>query len=148
MAQKDPSPDKPMVRVTDIAQMAMCERQMLFDDEYGHKRSGRVDRLRKKGIRVHKKYEQALKPVAGDRRCYVATSLFGPRAWQTEVFREYRDSKLLTNIAGRSIVQLYYWVSPAFIRLFPIVPGLQPTLRRLLTWWAERIQGSHGGSDG
>lgn len=51
--------------------------------------------------------------------CYIATSVYGsydcPEVW---TLRRYRDEQLLSSVAGRLFVKIYYAVSPTLVKWF------------------------------
>jgi len=47
-----------------------------------------------------------------DRRCFVASAVYGPDAPATDELRTFRDERLMPSVLGRSLVHLYYRLSP------------------------------------
>ena len=51
--------------------------------------------------------------------CYIATAIYGsydcPQVW---TLRRYRDNILAKTWYGRLFIQIYYFISPTFVRLF------------------------------
>jgi len=65
-----------------------------------------------------------------DSRCFIATAAYGsPMADEIQILREFRDGYLVTNLAGKALVDLYYRVSPAIAEFITEHPGLKPTVR-------------------
>lgn len=50
-------------------------------------------------------------------KCFIATEIYGDDAKEVEILRHVRDRDLLPNPLGRSLVALYYRVSPSIIAL-------------------------------
>ncbi|MFW6105193.1 MAG: InlB B-repeat-containing protein [Chloroflexota bacterium] len=67
---------------------------------------------------------------AGSRCCCVATAAYGtPMAEELQILREFRDGYLLTNPAGKGLVEFYYSVSPPMAEFITEHPGLKPVVR-------------------
>lgn len=125
--------------VTEIAQLGACERQLLFDHSSGRKRSGQLERKAKEGIRIHKKYEHMAKSGLSDSRCFIASEVYGEDAWQTCLFREFRDARLQPSLIGRCLVSVYYGFSPVVVKILRRIPGLKRPVRAVLQALADRI---------
>jgi hypothetical protein len=62
--------------------------------------------------------------------CFIATAAYGtPMAAQVEILREFRDEYLLTNPVGKSLVELYYKVSPPIAEFITEHPSLKLIVR-------------------
>lgn len=65
--------------------------------------------------------------------CYIATSVYGsydcPEVW---TLRRFRDNKLAINFLGRLFIKIYYFVSPALVRIF----GKQNWFQK---FWRKRL---------
>jgi len=57
-----------------------------------------------------------LAPNSTDRRCFVASALFGEDAPETEALRQFRDDVLARTTSGRIFIECYYRVSPPIAR--------------------------------
>jgi len=67
--------------------------------------------LRAKGEEKH----DELNRQAEDRRCYIATHLYGPENSRTNLLRSFRDRQLAHYKLGRIFIQIYYLVSPPLV---------------------------------
>jgi hypothetical protein len=66
-------------------------------------------------------------------RCFIATAAYGtPMAEEIQILRQFRDGCLLTNPAGKALVDLYYRVSPPLAEFITEHPGLKPVVRAVL----------------
>jgi photosystem II stability/assembly factor-like uncharacterized protein len=69
----------------------------------------------------------------GSASCFIATAAFGtPFAEEVNVLREFRDRRLLTNLAGRAFVKAYYRLSPPVAGLIAANPWLGSLTRACL----------------
>ena len=64
--------------------------------------------------------------------CFIATFVYGPDAFETNVLRKWRDRYLLTNFAGRVFVSAYYLFSPATIPFLKRNKWLNKTVKSIL----------------
>ena len=64
-------------------------------------------------------------------RCFIATAAYGtPMAEAIQILRDFRDEYLLTNAAGRALVDFYYYrVSPPIAEFITEHPSLKPIVR-------------------
>lgn len=100
--------------VTDIVAAVYCEQKSVFDREHGKVESNDLRAKREDGIGRHKTFERAA--VRVDKRCFIATAVYGEHALETNFLRDWRDRVLMPSIPGRALVHLYYFASP---RLLP-----------------------------
>jgi len=62
--------------------------------------------------------------------CFIATAAYGtPMAEEIGILREFRDEYLLTNVVGRTLVDIYYRVSPPIAEFITEHPSLKPIVR-------------------
>lgn len=143
--------------VTDIVAAVYCEQKVVFDHRLGKKVMPSVARAARRGSAEHARFEReglllaperilarAVTPRTahmqqGDRRCYIATQVYGADAIETQTLRQWRDSALLTHWPGRLLVSLYYRLSPAAARLLPPGTARAQLARRLLDRIVRRV---------
>ena len=113
--------------VTDIVRISKCEAQVQLDRKHGEKVDRYTRDRRSEGIRFHRKME-----TSSDRRCYVATVLFGMDSPEVRKLRIFRDNVLMMSAAGRLFCRVYYRTSPWVIRVSPAY--ISAPARRLLKW--------------
>jgi len=65
--------------------------------------------------RAYKKAEKIAMPKSG---CFIVTATYGsPLSHEIDIFRKYRDKKLMKNTVGRVIINCYYKYSPFYANL-------------------------------
>lgn len=131
--------DRQPVAVTDLAQLARCEHQMLLDRQFGKQRLPARERLARAGAAEHQRHDRLARQYQGqgrgrarDARCFVASAVYGESAWQTDVLRNWRDRVLLRFWFGRVLIGLYYRVSPVWVRWLAPRPRLTAAVRSIL----------------
>jgi hypothetical protein len=67
---------------------------------------------------------------SGGGLCFISTAVYStPMADEIQVLREFRDEYMLTNPAGRALVDFYYRVSPPVAEFISEHPGVGPIVR-------------------
>ncbi len=104
---------------SELAQTQVCEQRMVLETRYGKRTSLAREMRMEEGTRAHRallRQSLRLNPHADSSRrpsrCFIATAVFGEIAPETEQFRAFRDRHLSNSTVGRSLIQLYYWISP------------------------------------
>ena len=105
------------VNASELAQLAICERRVLFEPELGKRHSqGRTTALMR-GSKAHADfYDDALQLQQAERaqgRCFIATAVYG-ESTETAILRRFRDEVLLRRAPGRRFVAVYYRIAPPF----------------------------------
>lgn len=136
---------KQKVTATELSKMTFCEQQAYYAKErpnFKPEFHRRADRIKYKkmevqnqkriaqGNRIHENHEKY--NASTDKRCFVATCIYGQEAWQTESLRQYRDKKLMKSWLGKLVVQLYYAVSPVAVKVIEYAPFLRKTVTYVL----------------
>ena len=93
-------------------------------------------------------YEKFLVPSKGviiedSSSCFIATAAYSTSAHpDIDTFRNFRDTKLLTNPVGQALVSLYYKISPSianYVKRQPVIKSfLRQQLERLAEWMRSR----------
>lgn len=143
------------VAVTQLVNMTKCENQTLLNTVYKPKLANDVKQRQKEGISDHKKFEKLNNKYANDsqrvisemnkssdRRCYVATAIFGNTSPETTVLRRWRDQTLSQYYAGRLFIQAYYKISPLLLRMMP--SWTKPITKSILIRFVQAIRNNNG----
>lgn len=125
------------IRASDLGKLAFCERKVRFDAVYGDLTPARGRTLRESGTQAHARFENEGR--GGDRRCFVASCVFGIDAPQTNSLRAFRDRTLLPSAFGRFLIAIYYAVSPRLVPVLERFPGLAACVRKLLNVIVRRM---------
>jgi len=103
-----------ITNVSELAEVATCQRRVYLKAKLG-KRTTKEQRVaQKRGIEMHDRAYKQSRPddKSQDRRCFVATAVYGADAWQTNSLRDFRDERLVSSRIGRLCVSAYYRLSP------------------------------------
>ncbi len=120
------------VAAKDLAEMGFCEKRVQLARLYGERVTPEQRKAMARGQVVHQRYWEEGVAATADRRCFVATFVFGPDASETKVLRAYRDSVLLRQCWGRALVAAYYRVAPMGCRIMARLPGTVVGVRCVL----------------
>lgn len=120
------------VSATELAEMGFCEKRIQLAHIYGKHVTPEQREAMARGQVAHKRYLEEGVAATADRRCFVATFVFGQDARETQVLRAYRDAVLLQRRWGRVLVAVYYWVAPTGCRIMERSPRIVVRVRRLL----------------
>lgn len=128
--------------ITDIVEAVYCEQKLVFDRTKGRAAPLHVQIKAKVGTIEHYRFEaEGHARQAIDRRCYIATHIFGPDAPETDACRLWRDRVLSRSPFGRSIIRAYYLVSPVLVAVFGKSNSANKLARKLLHHFLRRVAG-------
>lgn len=119
------------VSATQLAEMGYCEQRMLLAHRLDERTTPAQKRARARGDEAHLRYF-AQGAASKDRRCFIATRVFGPDAPETRQLRGFRDAVLLPRWWGRCLVAVYYRTAPCVCRLLERWPAGLPLARVVL----------------
>lgn len=146
--RKDRTKGEPFVSAKELAEMGFCEKRVLLAHVNGQRFTAEQRRSAERGLRAHEVYYReglaAVSADGSDRRCFVATRLYGDEAWQTRALRRFRDEVLLQRRLGREFVAAYYAIAPAVCRVLTRLPWLRPPVRALVAMLARVARHSIG----
>lgn len=132
-------PNRRRLNATDLAALGHCERQALYR-HHGH--SGHVDpevrAARRRGETEHARRHREVASSQTDTRCFIATAVYGPDAWQTNALRAWRDRVLMPRRSGRILVRAYYHLSPSVAGQLIRHPRLAKLTRQALNGLVRR----------
>lgn len=130
------------VSATELAEMGFCEKRVQLAHLYGEQVTPEQRKAMARGQMAHQRYLEEGLAATADRRCFVATFVFGPDARETQVLRAYRDAVLLRRRWGRILVVAYYWVAPMGCRIMARSPATVVGVRRMLRVVVARCESS------
>lgn len=150
--------------ITQVVAASFCERKVILDRSHGQKKTPAVVARAAAGEVAHAQFEregralaargpilppqssQVPMPAPGataqtnrDRRCFIASTVYGQDARETDILRAWRDRVLMRSMFGRLAVTIYYRLSPrvaAFVGrrprlLYRVRAGLDALVRRI-----------------
>ena len=131
-----------------------CETQTVLRFKHGKRVSVANARASARGDRAHdqqdhdaRRYHRQPREVS-DRRCFVATAVYGGDSWQVDCLRQFRDRVLLPRRWGRVMVGGYYRISPAVAQLMDRWPWARRWVRRgldrIIRWVSSTAEQSNG----
>jgi hypothetical protein len=125
------------ITVSELVSIVYCERKYVLDRRHGRHDTPLVRAAAARGQLAHARFEAAGRAeMAGanlaDRRCFIATAVYGPDAAETDALRAWRDRALLPSRAGRIAVRCYYAISPAIACALARLPAIARLVRVLL----------------
>jgi len=88
---------------------------------------------------LHREALSQLAAHAGDRRCFVASALWGSADPRTDALRAWRDRWLLKRRWGVAAVGLYYRLSPSLAVMVARAPRLRAVLDIVLSAVARQL---------
>lgn len=138
------------ISATELAALGRCEQQAMFKHHGNRERVGtKVAAARSRGNAEHARRHEVIKRLENapsnldaahrDRRCFIATAVYGADAWQTECLRAWRNERLLPRPLGRVLVHMYYRFSPVLARTLDRHPGATRLARRALDRWVSYL---------
>lgn len=126
---------EPWVNASEVGQAKFCPHS-LYLQKHGFKPNREASIVMRKGTQQHARSAQKA-IVVEDKRCYIATALYGVDHPNTIALRQWRDTHLTPQWWGRLITNGYYGFSPLLTKCF----GHTRTFRRVVKWLIKRITG-------
>lgn len=123
------------VSASDVGRASYCPHYLELKHK-GAKPSAEAIVAREKGEEAH----EQLNKDANDRRCYIASHLYGIDDPRTNLLRNFRDSCLLKYFLGRAFISTYYLASPTLVSLSRRIILLDVILRGMVDFLVRKIQ--------
>jgi len=137
------------VRASDLAEMGFCEMKVLLKERHGVRDTAASAQAKRGGTTEHLRHHQAVSAhhneavrspgSVRDKRCFIATAVYGADHPSTDQLRWFRDHTLLKSQAGRWAVRAYYLCSPPIASLIASAPWLARPVRLMLDIVRRRI---------
>ncbi len=142
------------VCASELAQMGVCERLVVFEHRYGKRSTEHQRRAIKRGLAAHDQFYRegvlaSNAPGSSEKkgRCYIATLIYGPGP-ETVALRMFRDRVLRSCATGRWFICVYYRMAPGLCIVLERYSWLQPVIRTMLNpivWLAGYALRDNGG---
>jgi len=123
------------VSASDVGRASYCPHYLELKNK-GAKPSAEAIVARVKGEESH----EQLNKDANDRRCYIASHLYGIDDPRTNLLRDFRDSCLLEYFLGRAFISIYYLISPTLVSVSRRITLLDIVLRGIVDFLVRKIQ--------
>ena len=129
------------VSASELAQMGVCERLVVFEHRYGKRCLPEQQAAIKRGRREHERfYREGRIASTTHGCCFIATMVFGEGP-ETQTLRAFRDQVLRRTPTGRRLIATYYRVASGICRMLERQPWAHSVLRVALQpviWLAFR----------
>lgn len=126
-----------------IADVSFCEKQLVLNHKYGEQVTDKQQRQRQRGDEEHLRHHLVASKYGsgrGDSHCFIATELYGNVAYETNLLRNYRDTRLVTNWFGKLFIVIYYEVSPLIVTVIKRSTRMKAFTRSLVDFAVKRIE--------
>lgn len=127
------------IRATDLADMGFCEQKCLMKARHGDVETPEAKAARTRGHAEHQRFDHQVRVAHNtglrgqrDRRCFIASAVYGSNDPRTEALRRFRDEHLIPSTCGRIFVKLYYTLSPLIAALCEKSPLLRTIMKNIL----------------
>lgn len=141
------------VTASDLAEMGFCELKCLQKARLGNVDTARSSQAKRAGRQEHERFHEEVtrhhdaavgQRGVSDKRCFVATAIYGIDDPRTQQLRVFRDRTLMGYMAGRLFVRIYYRLSPTVVATLATIPSLTRPTRYLLDHIRRRIAPATG----
>lgn len=119
MSQRTPPRESEYLPASKLAAMGYCETQMLLEKRYGKRQTKAQAKASREGRQEHARFDRVVvsehnRTVASsqDKRCFIATAVYGGSDPRTQSLRDWRDLHLAPHWWGRICIWFYYATSP------------------------------------
>ncbi|MGB4064148.1 MAG: CFI-box-CTERM domain-containing protein [Azonexus sp.] len=139
------------VSASELAQMGVCERLVLFEHRYGQRRSAQQRKDMAQGGQEHRRFfrEGRVQQPVRKGPCFIATLVYG-EGYEVSVLRAFRDQVLCRSMLGRGVILACYRAAPVVCRMLvghPWLIRLMHALLRPMVKIAARLYRRRAGDD-
>ena len=131
------------ITISKVVTSVYCEQKAVHDAVFGTERdlndtSQTMLHIRAEhGTKLHRSFESDGKVLVAtggrtDKRCFVASSIFGYEANETQWLRAWRDRLLKPSRLGRWGIELYYRLSPSLVEWATEHPNIRKAFKKAL----------------
>ena len=132
--------DTESISAGELAKMGLCEKQIRLRQLLGPRKvCSRRAAAQREGVVEHAAMHSAAKNESKS-PCFIATSIYGIDAAETDFLRDFRDAKLLPKWWGRPLVILYYRVSPLIVTIIERHPTVHRHVKHKLDQLIRNLQ--------
>jgi len=122
------------VSASDVGRAAFCPHYLELKNR-GVKASRQAEASRARGNASH----DELNRIAQDKRCYIASYLYGIDDERTNALRSFRDKTLLRHRPGNVLVNIYYRLSPTLVTISSRSSTAERCLRYMVNGIVKRL---------
>ena len=126
--------EKMFVAASNISSVCFCPHSLELQLK-GTPPSLRAKMSREKGTQQHESFNRKFQ----DKRCYIATEIYGADHPRTQLLRDFRDKSLLPTRGGALFTVTYYKLSPLIISVTHAIPAASPVFKNTADWIVRRI---------
>lgn len=122
------------ISATELVSIVKCEKQSVLNKERKFENDAYTEERRIEGLKAHSAFERKNN---NDKRCYIATAIYGPSSYETKILRSWRDTYLQNKKLGKIFIIIYYRLSPFLLR--HLSPHFIPITKYMLNKLIKRI---------
>ena len=121
--------------ISDIVAAVYCEQKLIFDRDLGDASPLPIRKKAAEGTLEHQRFAMEGQRAAIDKRCFIASSIYGIDSIEAVTLRKWRDDVLLQSKMGCLFVYGYYRLSPCMVSVMAHQTWLVSLVRAGLDWW-------------
>jgi len=125
--------------ISDIVAAVYCEQRLIFDRDLGDASPLPIRKKATEGTLEHQRFAMEGQRTAIDKRCFIASSIYGIDSIEAVTLRRWRDDVLLQSKMGRMFVYCYYRLSPYMVSVMAHQDWLASLARAGLDWWVVAL---------